>query len=140
MRIYTKKNLDKIENFIKNAVQDLWKGPATCSKLNLDSDLGIFVGWLPGYGKEDMKTEYVDDKGWGLNAGIKIRNDVDWTDYEYLRMPIWLDENGKETGEVAMTDCTISRDEYYRGLARYLLKEYIGMRRKIKKGKLLIDF
>ena len=51
-------------------------------------------------------------------TGIKVRNEADWADYDYLNFPWYPD------GEVWDTGVTIEKNTNYKEVAEWLLKEY----------------
>lgn len=135
----TKANVKKVADFLQSAVNTITTTDYTCSKFDLDEDLGLFVGWLPGYSPEDADTDYIDCAAteenpvyWGVNAGIKIKATL-WCDFEYLNSPWFVND-----GYVVDNDCTISKNEDYTRLARYYIKEYNAIRKGIKNKTITI--
>ena len=128
-------NVDKIAKFIENSVNTLMEGHYTCCKYDLDEDLAIFVGWSDGYDGEDISEDelYLEKSPtWRINVGIKVRNDYDWTDFDYLDFPWYPD-----TGEVWDTGVTINKDEDYNQVADWMVKSYPEIVESHNKGEIV---
>jgi hypothetical protein len=117
--------MTKLAQFIKESVEWLVENQEGCCKYQLDSHLAIFVGWSGGYGKE-LRNDVIqakDDPDWGINAGIKVwTSDYMQTDYDWLNFPYYKD------GDVLDMDCTISPQEDYERVAKYLMNMYNEVR------------
>ena len=113
-------DVSKVAKFIEKAVNDLMTTQYTCSKYDLDEDLAIFVGWSDGYDTEtDENDLYKEDSpSWRINVGIKVRNDYDWADFDYLDFPWYSD------GEVWDTGVTIYKNTDFNEVADWMLKSY----------------
>lgn len=114
-------NVNKIAQFIKESVEYLVNNQCGNCRYKLDDHLAIFVGWGSGYGNEkrDDVIQANHEFDWGINAGIKVWTSDDmWCDYEWVNFPYY------ENGDVLDMDCTISPQEDYERVAKYLLKMY----------------
>lgn len=124
--IVTKKNKDKIIDFFKDSVDYLVAFQAGCCKFNLDDKLAIFVGWSAGFsGDDDTVIHAKDDPTWAIDAAIKIRNDSDFSDFEYLNFPY-----NKETGDCWINNITMPpamKTKDLRNIATFFLKTFVEM-------------
>lgn len=140
--IVVKENIEKLANFLKTAADDYKLNDSDgCYNFKLSDDLVLAVGWSDGYDMEDtdiIKSEHGQRKngswtcGWAVNAAIKVRNDYDCTEYDYLDFPVWND-----TEECADTSVSMLPNETrrgYRNLAKYFLKEFVAITNAHKKG------
>ena len=142
--IVTKKNIDKLANFIKTACDDYKENDASgCYNFKLSEDLVLAVGWSDGYDMAD--TDIIKSKqgqkqngswvcGYAVNAGIKVRNDFDCSDYDMLNFP-WYPE-----GDCADVSTSIAPDwemRDYKKLAKSYLGFFVTLQNMINKGKLL---
>lgn len=111
----------KIAQFIKESVEWLIKEQQGCCRYQLDDHLAIFVGWSSGYGDEPRNDviQAKDSYDWGINAGIKVwTSDYMQTDYDWLNFPYEKD------GDVWDMDLTVSPQEDWERIAKYLLRMY----------------
>ena len=117
----SEKSASDLAKFIEESVNDLMTTSYTNCKYNLDEDLAVFVGWSGGYDDKDI-GEYElykeDSPTWRINVGIKVRNEADWADYDYLNFPWYPD------GEVWDTGVTVNKDEDYMKIAEWELENY----------------
>jgi hypothetical protein len=113
-------SINELAKFIEDSTNDLVNTNYTNSKFNLDEDLAVFVGWSDGYDENPTENEIYDKESpsYRPNAGIKVRNEADWADYDYLNFPWYPD------GEVWDTGVTIEKNTNYKEVAEWLLKEY----------------
>lgn len=125
----------RIADFIKRSVNNLTTTDYTNCKYNLDDTFALFVGWSDGYDENATDDEIYNPESptWRINAGIKIRNDYDWADYDYLNFP-WYDN-----GEVFDCSLTIDKNEDYEHDARYFIAEYKKIKEEYDAGQLLIE-
>ena len=118
-----------LAQFIKSAVRTLQTSDATNTRYILDENLAVYVGWSyddggsMGYGIPDDSGEYV------IYAGVKLRNDSYWADYDWLDYPY-----DKETGDVWDNGSYIAPDEDYDYLARELSKTYQEILKEVASG------
>ena len=118
-----------LAQFIKSAVKTLQTSDVTNTRYILDENLAVYVGWSyddggsMGYGIPDDSGEYV------IYAGVKLRNDSYWADYDWLDYPY-----DKETGDVWDNGSYIAPDEDYDYLARELSKTYQEILKEVASG------
>lgn len=144
-QIVTKENIKRVANFLRESCEDFRDNDAEgCYNFKLDDDFVIAVGWSDGYNMAD--TDIIKSKqgqkqhgdwicGYAVNAAVKVRNDFDCAEYDFLNFPVWNDGSG----EVYDTGISV-RPDYktndYKWLARLLLKNYVNMVNKLKQNKL----
>lgn len=110
---------EKLATFLKEAVEGLKNDVGSCCRFILDDELAVFVGWSDGYDPTSRFAIHdANDPTWAINAGIKVRCDALWTDYD------WLDFPTDEDGEPIDTGITVSPKEDYMALAAWLLGQY----------------
>ncbi len=144
--IVTKENIAKVASWLKTACDDFANNDAEgCYNFPLSDDLVLAVGWSDGYDMAD--TDIIKSKkgqrkngswtcGYAVNAGIKVRNDSDCSEYDWLNYPYYKD------GEVADTGLSMkpnqSRREYRKD-ARWFLENFVAMQNNIDKGILCLE-
>ena len=135
--IVTKENVAKVANFLKESIEWLVNEQQGCCHYNLNDDLALYVGWSGGFDPKDtdiikeLNIEPGATSCYAIDAGVKIRNDYDCTDFEYLDFPY-----DKETGDcwdnaVSMApDMTTSQ---YKADAKWFLETFVAMVNESKK-------
>ena len=125
----------RIADFIKRSVKNLTSTDYTNCRYNLDDTFALFVGWSDGYDENATDEEIFNPESptWRINAGIKIRDDYDWADYDFLNFP-WY-----ENGEVFDCSLTIDKNEDYEHDARYFVAEYKKIKEEYEAGQLLTE-
>jgi len=120
---------------INSAVKDLISMDEGCVTIELDNRLAVCVGWLNGYDPDDESCIHSKNSPtWCINAGLKVwTSDSMRTDYEFINAPYF------RSGDVWMTDVTISPDALIEDLADYFLKEYEAMKACVIEEDGLID-
>ena len=145
--IVTKKNIEKVADFLKESCDYFKKQGDGCCHLNLSEDLALYIGWSDGYDMADtdiIKSEegqrtqksHLGDwvVGWAVNAGVKVRNDFDCADFDFLNYP-WYPEDGEAWDNgISMKPNQTRRD--YRRDARFFLETFVAMTNYHKKGVL----
>ena len=131
--IVTNVNITKVAKFLEESIAWLKEADMGCCHFNLSDDLALYIGWQPGYDPKDRSiiTSPSED-GYAIVAGIKVRNDFDCADFEYLDYPVF-----KDTGDCADVDLSMSPDmtkRDYRHDARWFLESFVGMTNQIEKG------
>lgn len=129
---------NELAKFLKDSANNLYKKHENgCYRFitNPLSDLAIYIGWSPGFDPKDAEQfgSYVDENGYGVVAGIKIRNDADWAEFEFLDSP-WY-----KNGEVYDSEVSISSSTDFNKLADELLDMEKEMEDLIHSGELLIE-
>ena len=113
---------NKIAKFIKESVEWLQEQQQGCCHYKLDDHLAVCVGWSAGYGEEKRYDviQGVDEPDFGINAGIKVwtSDSAMLTDYDWINFPY------EEGGDVLDMDCTVSPQEDWDRITKYLLKMY----------------
>lgn len=129
-------NVDTLAKEIENAVKILEKGLAECYTIKLDDRLAVCVGWSGGYDEFDENVIHNDDDpSYAINTGIKVWTSDDMrTDYDWINAPYY------KGGEVVDTGTSISKEEDYVTLAKYLLDSYNELKDKeIARDGLIIE-
>lgn len=115
-------NRNAIAKFVKESVKWLIKNQEGCCHYRLDDHLAICVGWSAGYGKEKRYDviQGTDEPDFAINAGIKVwtSDAAMLTDYDWINFPY------EKEGDVWDMGCSISPQEDWDRLAKYLLKMY----------------
>lgn len=122
-------NVADLAQFIKNAVRTLQTSDATNTRYILDENLAVYVGWSDN---DAEASEYgiPNDSGDAvIYAGVKLRNDADWSDYDWLYYPY-----DKETGDVWDNGSYIAPNEDYDYIARELSKAYQEILKEVASG------
>ena len=141
----TKDRIQEVAEFLKYSITWLLEqdkhNDGGCCHYNLDNDLAIYCGWEEGYEKSEYiytskETDRSDEYYWAICAGVKIRNDSDCADYNFLCFP-WV----KDTGDVCDNNITLDAKATNRDQeARFLLESYVDLRNDINKGTVVLDY
>lgn len=122
MKIY------KLTQEIKKAIEDLIAIDIGCYTIKLDNNLAICIGWSDGFDPNDNTIIHSKIKPtFGLVVGIKVytsddlRIYYDWINYPYL-----------ENQEVITIEQTISIEEDYESLIKFLIEEYNNLTNSYK--------
>jgi len=148
-KFLNKTNIDEVANFLKDSIHWLVKEQCGCCcySFALSEDLAIYVGWSGGYDATDesiIRSEEVGlpHGGWcecyAVTAAVKIRNDYDCADYDFLDFP-W----DKETGECMDNAFSIGPNadwKAYRTYARWLLDTFVELTNSITRGKTVLNY
>ncbi len=118
-----KEQKQEITKFLGDSVKALINHECSCCRYILDEELAIFVGWSQGYGDEARGDciQDSDEPDWAINAGLKIRNDFLWCDYDFLDFPC------NKKGEIYDSGVTIEPnqdEEDYAFLADWFYRCY----------------
>lgn len=101
--IVTKENIAKVADFLENCADYFKKQGEGCCHFNLSEDLALYVGWSGGYDMADTDIiKSIEGQrqngswtcGWAVNAAVKVRNDFDCADFDYLNYP-WYHNDGE---------------------------------------------
>ena len=132
-KVITQKNIMKVADFLENACDHFKRDEDGCFRFRLNGDLAIYVGWSGGYDMADTDiiksakstAEQADGMitGYAVNAAVKVRNDDDWCDFDYLDFPT-IDGEVYDSGTSVRPDLT---RRGYRNLAKWLLGEFVGI-------------
>lgn len=144
--IVTKENVAKVAKFLKESCEYFKKDNEGCCGFQLSDDLALYVGWSDGYdmadddiikSKEGQRLTDGQGRQWtcgyAVNAAVKVRNDSDCADFDFLDYPFY--ENGEcwDTGISMRPDAT---DGEYRKYARWFLKNFVEITNAHGKGEL----
>ena len=144
--IVTKENIAKIADTLKTACDYFKNQGEGCFNFPLSDDLVLAIGWSDGYDMADndiIKSEEGQRQkgdwtcGYAVNAAVKIRNDADCSDFDFLNFPIYKDgecfnecwDNG-----IAMKPNQTRRE--YRKDARWFLETFVAMTNAHKRGEI----
>ena len=119
MENITQKQINEVADFLEDAVEFLEFREIGCCKYNLSDTLALYVGWCDGYDENDKDLIHSkSEPSYCIVVGIKLRNDFDFSDYEFIDFPT------DEKGEVMDTQTAILRTENYGQLAKSFLEDY----------------
>lgn len=113
-----------IENSVKELItyqKELIASQQGCGTLKLDDHLAICIGWSAGYGekKRDDVIQAEDEPDYAICVGLKVWTSDDLrTDFDYINFAYY------EDGECADYDVSISPNEDYEKLTKWLLDCY----------------
>lgn len=149
----TKERIKKVANFLKESVEWLKAQDQGCCNYPLDDNLVIAVGWNDGF---DMADEDIIKSpngqhpvnnpirpwicGWAIEAAIKIRNDCDCANFEFLNYPYWDNEKGDWRDSGISLKPNMDQNKYEQD-ARWFLNQYVAIinEHKKKNSKLIIS-
>lgn len=128
-------DISRLAKFLEDSSKALYKSDsASCYRFLLpDPRLAIYVGWSPGFGDEE-RDDIVQSKSnpdYGIEMGIKIRNDADWADYEFLNYP--YSENG-DVWDAALSVDNLETEDWISD-AEYLAGEYEAILKQAETDK-----
>lgn len=119
MEKITQKKINEVADFLEDAVEFLEFNDMGCCKYNLSNTLALYVGWNDGYDENDANLIHSKtEPSYCIVASIKLRNDFDFSDYEFIDFPT------DEEGEVIDTQTALNRAENYGQLAKSFLEDY----------------
>ena len=140
--IVTKENISKVADFLKEACDHFKNQGEGCYNLPLSEDLVLAVGWSDGYDMADndiIKSEEGQRQngdwtcGYAVNAAVKVRNDADCSDFDFLNYPISKDGECWDNG---ITMGLNETSEGYRKDARWFLETFVAMTNAHEKGEI----
>lgn len=125
-------NAREIAKFIKDAVKDLYTNDSSSTYyLKLDDNFAIYVGWSGGFDPNDEGCLHSKSESeYCLCAKVAEWNPSS-IDYEWMYMPWDVETDEVWDNETILTD----KSNYYDN-AVWLNKEYRGMRKALKEGKI----
>lgn len=144
--IVTKENIEKVAGWLKTACDDFRLNDSPgCYNFPLSDDLVLAVGWSDGYDMAD--TDIIKSKegqrqngswtcGYAVNAAVKVRNDFDCADFDFLNYPCYKDGECWDSG-ISMRPDQTRRD--YRRDAKWFLETFVAMTNAINKGEVLCN-
>ena len=140
--IITKENIAEVADFLKEACDHFKNQGEGCYNLPLSEDLVLAVGWSDGYNMADndiIKSEEGQRQsgdwtcGYTVNAAIKVRNDADCSDFDFLSYPSYKDGECWDNG-ISMRPNQTRRD--YRKDARWFLETFVAMTNARERGEI----
>ena len=140
--IVTKENISKVADFLKEACDHFKNQGEGCYNLPLSEDLVLAVGWSDGYNMADndiIKSEEGQRRngdwtcGYAVNAAIKVRNDADCSDFDFLSYPSYKDGDCWDNG-ISMRPNQTRRE--YRKDARWFLETFVAMTNAHERGEI----
>ena len=140
--IVTKENISKVADFLKDACEHFKNQGEGCYNLPLSEDLVLAVGWSDGYNMADndiIKSEEGRRQsgdwtcGYAVNAAIKVRNDADCSDFDFLNYPSYKDGECWDNG-ISMRPNQTRKE--YRKDARWFLETFVAMTNAHKRGEI----
>ena len=140
--IVTKENISKVADFLKEACEHFKNQSEGCYNLQLSEDLVLAVGWSDGYNMADndiIKSEEGQRQrgdwtcGYAVNAAVKVRNDADCSDFDFLDYPTYKDGDCWDNG---ITMGLNETSEGYRKDARWFLETFVAMTNAHEKGEI----
>ena len=140
--IVTKENISKVADFLKEACDHFKNQGEGCYNLPLSEDLVLAVGWSDGYNMADndiIKSEEGQRQngdltcGYAVNAAVKVRNDADCSDFNFLNYPISKDGECWDNGITMGLNETSEGD---RKDARWFLETFVAMTNAHEKGEI----
>lgn len=140
--IVTKENISKVADFLKEACDHFKNQGEGCYNLPLSEDLVLAVGWSDGYDMADddiIKSEEGRKQngdwtcGYAVNAAVKVRNDADCSDFDFLDYPTNKDGECWDNG---ITMGLNETSEGYRKDARWFLETFVAMTNAHEKGEI----
>ena len=138
--IVTKENISKVADFLKEACDHFKNQGEGCYNLPLSEDLVLAVGWSDGYNMADndiIKSEEGQRQsgewtcGYAVNAAVKVRNDADCSDFDFLYYPSYKDGDCWDNG-ISMRSNQTQRE--YRKDARWFLETFVAMTNAHERG------
>ena len=143
--IVTKEKISAIADILEaacNYFEDQCEG---CLNFPLSDDLVLAIGWSDGYDMADpdiIKSEKGQRQsgdctcGYAVNAAIKVRNDADCSDFDFLNFPTYKNGECCDSG-ITMKPNQTRRE--YRKNARWFLETFVAMTNAHKKGEIIYE-
>ena len=143
--IVTKENISALADTLKTACDYFKNQGEGCFNLPLSDDLALVVGWSDGYDMADpdiIKSEKGQRQngdctyGYAVNAAVKVRNDADCSDFDFLNFPVYKNGECWDNG-ITMKPNQTRRE--YRKNARWFLETFVAMTNAHKKGGIIYE-
>ena len=136
--IVTKENIEKVADFLKDSIEWLKANDMGCCHFNLSSDLALYIGWSDGWDENDESVIHSESEpSWAIDAAVKVRNDYDCADFEYLDFPCYAD--GEAWNNSVSMRPNQSRRDFKRD-ARWFLETFVSMTNELKSGRLQLSY
>ena len=143
--IVTKEKITEVADFLKEACDHFKNQGEGCYNLPLSEDLVLAVGWSDGYNMADndiIKSEEGQRQsgdltcGYVVNAAVKVRNDADCSDFDFLNYPSYKDGECWDNG-ISMRPNQTLRE--YRKDARWFLETFVAMTNAHERGEIIYE-
>ena len=143
--IVTKENIAKVADILETACDGVKTQCEGCLNFPLSDDLVLAVGWSDGYDMADtdiIKSEKGQRQngdctcGYAVNAAVKVRNDADCSDFDFLNFPVYKNGECWDNG-ISMRPNQTRRE--YRKNARWFLETFVAMTNAHKKGEIIYE-
>ena len=143
--IVTEENIAKIAGILESACDCFKTQCEGCLNVPLSDDLVLAIGWSDGYNMTDpdiIKSEKGQRQngdctcGYAVNAAIKVRNDADCSDFDFLNYPVYKNGECCDNG-ITMKPNQTRRE--YRKNARWFLETFVAMTNAHKKGEVIYE-
>lgn len=143
--VVTKEKINKVADFLKDSVDWLKKEDQGCCHFNLSEDLAIYIGWSDGWNMadEDIIKSNTGRRqsgdwvcGWAIDTAVKIRNDCDCADFEYLDFP-WYKDGECYNSSISLKP-NMGKREYNR-YAKWLLESFVNITNEHQKGRVVYN-
>ena len=140
--IVTKERISALADILETACDCFKNQCEGCFNLSLSDDLVLAIGWSDGYNMADhdiIKSEKGQRQtgdctyGYAVNAAVKVRNDADCSDFDFLSYPVYKNGECWDNG-ITMKPNQTRRD--YRKNARWFLETFVAMTNAHKKGEI----
>jgi len=126
--VVTKKNIDKLAKFLEESVEWLVNEDQGCCHFNLSSDLCVAVGWSGGWDKNDDTIIHSrTDRDYAIDQEIKVRNDFDCADFEFMNAPWYTASMGGDVWSTAVSVKPNQTKKDFRDDARWFLESFVAM-------------
>ena len=143
--IVTKENIAKVADTLETACDYFKNQGKGCFNFPLSDDLVLAIGWSDGYDMADpdiIKSEKGQRQsgdctyGYAVNAAVKVRNDADCSDFDFLNFPVYKNSECWDNG-ITMKPNQTRRE--YRKNARWFLETFVAMTNAHKKGEIIYE-
>ena len=140
--IVTKEKIAEVADFLKEACDHFKNQGEGCYNLPLSEDLVLAVGWSDGYNMADddiIKSEEGRRQsgdwtcGYAVQAAVKVRNDADCSDFDFLYYPSYKDGDCWDNG-ISMRPNQTRKE--YRKDARWFLETFVAMTNARERGEI----
>jgi hypothetical protein len=144
--IVTKTNIDKVATFLKESADYFKNQGEGCCHFNLSEDLALYVGWSDGYDMADTDIiKSIEGQrpngswtcGYAVNAAVKVRNDFDCADFDFLDYPYYPNDGECWDNGISLRPNQTRRD--YKRDARWFLETFVSMTNAHKKGEIVYE-
>ena len=133
--IVTKENIKRVADFLEDSIKWLKEEDMGCCHFALSEDLALYIGWSGGWDPEDDSVIHSESEPeYAIDAAVKVRNDYDCADFEFLNFPWYKDDGDCWNSSLAPSPKYKRRD--FRSDARWFLETFVAMTNAYNKGEL----